>query len=424
MRLIASVPNAMIPYAKKLSLFLFLPLLEGTFCLNADENLTHYINSLEQRIQHLEKEKKSKGLIQLGSADTTMFLGGTVSLDTIYLHTANGETGGNNSSDQFFNANNIPIDQKGEDSELSLTARNSKFWVKTRTAQVNDKPLRTLLEIDFWGSNGNETNSNSHNLRLRHAYIIYNGWTLGQTNSLFVGTSKPHTLLSPVDDVFMRQALISYKKQFKKNRLALSFEQAESVIMTSIGEKITVNDDRLPDMVVQYAYYNNRNDLSLSLLARELRIEQENGIPITDSTFGYGINFNNTVHTYKNNTLTFGLVGGKGIGRYMATSFFPSATLTPEQQLKAQQSWGMHLGYEHWINHQLRLNMAAGKIETHPILTLDTIDKSAWSGHLGLQYNPLKKFFLGLEYIHGERELQNHKKYAVDRLYLRTSYDF
>ena len=409
----------MIHYDKKFIPFLFLP-----FFLNADENLTHYIKDLEQRIQHLEKEKKSKGLIQLGSADTTMFLGGRVSLDTIYLHPANGGTGGNNSNDQFFNANNIPIEQEGENSELTLTARNSKFWVKTRTAQVNDKPLQTLLEIDFWGSNGNEKNSNSYNPRLRHAYIIYNGWTLGQTNSLFVGSSKPHTLLSPVDDVFMRQALISYKKEFQKSTLALSFEQAESVIMNATGEKIAVNDDQLPDMVVKYEYYNSWNNLSLSLLARELRIDKENDLAITDSTFGYGINFSNTIQTYKNNTLTFGVVGGKGIGRYMATSFFPSATLTEEQQLKAQTSWGMHLGYEHWLNPQLRLNMAAGKIETNPILTLDSIDKAAWSGHLGLQYNPLKKFLLGLEYIHGERILQNNKTYSVDRLYLRTSYDF
>jgi len=409
----------MILYNKKVIFFLFLP-----YLLKANEAITPYIERLEKRIEYLEKAKKPKGLIELGLVDTTMFLGGRVALDTIYLHTANGATGGNNSSDQFFNANNIPINQKGENAELTLTARNSKFWIKTRTPQLNGKPLLTLLEVDFWGSNGSETNSNSHNLRLRHAYILYNGWTLGQTNSFFVGSSKPHTLLSPVDDVFMRQALIGYEKEFQKSTLALSLEQAESVIMTSTGEKITVNDDRFPDMVARYTYYDNGHDLSLSLLARELRIAEENNIPITESTFGYGINFSNTIPLYQNNILTFGIVGGKGIGRYMATSFFPSATLTSDQQLKRQESWGMHLGYEHLINHQLRLNVAGGKIETNPISTLDTIDKSAWSGHFGLQYHPLKKFLLGLEYIHGERELQSNQVYSVDRLYLRTSYDF
>ena len=400
-------------------LFLFVPLLLG-----ADENLTHYVTELEERIQCLEKEKKSKGLINLASADTTMFLGGRVTLDTIYLHHANGDNGGSNSSDQFFNANHIPIDTEGENAELSLTARNSKFWIKTRTNQPNGKPLQTLLEVDFWGSNGNEKNSNSHNIRLRHAYIIYNGWTVGQTNSLFLGDYKPHTLLSPVDDVFMRQALISYKKEFQTSSLALSFEQPESLIMTNTGEKITVNDDKLPDMVLKYAYQGSWSNHSLSLLARELRVDQENSAPITDTAFGYGINISNKIHTYQDNTLTFGLVGGKGIGRYMASSFFPSATITDEQKLKAQFSWGTHLAYEHWLKRNVKLNLAVGKIKTDSILTLESIDKSAWSGHLGLQYNPIKKFLLGVEYLHGERTLQNNHSYSVDRLYLRTSYNF
>jgi len=406
-------------YDKLVSILLFMP-----FSLYADANLSTYAQGLEERIEHLEKKKKSKGILNLGSENTTMFLGGKVTLDTVYLHPANGKSGGANSNDQFFNANNIPTSDEGENSELSLTARNSKFWIKTRTAQVNDKPLMTLLEVDFWGSSGMETNSNSHNIRLRHAYIIYNGWTLGQTNSLFVGSSKPHTLLAPIDDVFMRQPLISYKKEFSESSLAISLEQAESVIMTPAGDKTTVNDDKVPDMVLKYQYDATWSDYSLSLLARELRVDQENQSSISDSTFGYGLNFTSHMHTYQDNTLTFGLVGGKGIGRYMATSFFPSAVINSEEELEAQFSWGTHIAYEHWVANNFRVNLALGRIETDAILDLDTIDKSAWSGHLGLQYNPLKKFLLGVEYIHGERTLQSDNTFTVDRLYLRTSYNF
>lgn len=409
----------MTTYNKLLTILLF-----SSLFLQADESLTKYITGLEERIETLEKEKKSKGVINLQSMDTTMFLGGRVTFDTIYLRTASGKDGGSNSSDQFFSANNIPLDLEGEESELTLTARNSKFWIKTRTNQIGEKPLMTLLEFDFWGSSGTETNSNSHNLRLRHAYILYNRWTIGQTNSLFVGSSKPHTLLAPVDDVFMRQPLISYKKEFPKSSLALSFEQAESVIMTPLGEKITVNDDQLPDMVLKYEYDADWSEYSLSLLARELRVDQENESIITDKTFGYGLNFTTHFHTYQDHTLSFGVVGGKGIGRYMATSFFPSAVINEKQKLEAQFSWGTHLAYEHWVKNNLRVNLALGKIETNAILDLETIDKSAWSGHIGIQYNPMKKFLLGVEYIHGERILQNNSAYTVDRLYLRASYDF
>ena len=390
----------------------------------ADENLSTYIQNLEERLQILENKEYSQGTLKLTSSDTTMFLGGRVSLDTIYLSQANGKEGGSNSNDQFFNANNIPIDVEGEDSELSLTARHTKFWIKTRTQQVNEKPLLTLIEVDFWGSNGNEKNSNSYNLRLRHAYMVYNGWTVGQTNSLFIGSSKPHTLLSPVDDVFMRQPLISYKKRFENSSLALSFEEPESVIMTSSGDKISVNDDRLPDFIMKYEQHSGWSDYSLSLLLRELHIDKEEEQEISDTLFVYGMNFTAHLHTSNDNTLTFGFVGGKGIGRYMATSFFPSATITDENKLEAQLSWGTHLAYEHWFNPKVRLNIATGKVETNNVLTLGTIDKKAWSEHIGIQYNPLKKLLLGIEYVHGERILQNKERYAVDRLYLRGSYDF
>jgi len=406
-------------YVKIIIIFLLFP-----FFLNADENLTTYINGLEQRIKILESKEKSKGIVNLTSEDTTMFLGGKVTLDTIYVHHANGQNGGSNRSDQFFNANNIPTNTEGENAELTLTARNSKFWIKTRTAQVNDKPLMTLLEVDFWGSNGTETNSNSHNVRLRHAYIIYSGWTLGQTNSLFVGSSKPHTLLTPVDDVFMRQPIISYKKEFSKSSLAISLEQAESVIMTSLGDKTTINDDKAPDMIIKYENDSTWNEYSISLLLRELRIDQEKESSISDYTFGYGLNISSRIHIYKNDTLTFGIVGGKGIGRYMATSFFPSVVINSKEKLQAQFSWGTHIAYEHWMKNNLHLNIALGKIETDNILNLDNINKSAWSGHLGLQYNPIKKFLLGAEYIHGERTLQNNNTFTVDRLYLRASYNF
>jgi len=153
-----------------------------------------------------------------------MVLGGRIQLDTIYLSTASGKAGGSNSSDNFFNANNIPLNHTGEASELILSARNSKFWIKTRTTSDDIRPLMTLLEVDFWGSNANEKNSNSYGLRLRHAYFDYMGWTIGQTNSAFTGNAKPSTLRTPVNDVFVRQPVIRYTHMLKQGSLSLSLE--------------------------------------------------------------------------------------------------------------------------------------------------------------------------------------------------------
>ncbi len=392
--------------------------------LSASEDLRDYVSSLEDRIEELENKKESKGTLNLSSINTTMFIGGRISLDTIFLSDANGKDGGSNSNDQFFGASYIPIDPKGESDELTLTARNSKFWIKTRTHQEGGIPIMTLLEFDFWGSNGNEKNTNSHNPRLRHAYFVYNGWTVGQTNSLFIGTSKAHTLLAPVNNILMRQPLISYKQKLPQSSLAFSLEEPESLILTPQGEKVAINDDRLPDMALRYEYHQAWYAYSLSLLGRELRINQEKDLNIEDQTFGYGINLTAHINTHNNNAISMTTSWGKGLGRYLATGFFPDAVINQANQIEAQRSWGADIAYEHWFNEKIRLNMTIGKVATHNLSDIETLDKEAYSEHIGLQYSPIKKMLLGFEYIHAKRTLENEESYLLDRLYLRASYDF
>jgi len=418
MRLKLPVPNAMPVYAKQ-----FIGLLTLSYYMYASEDLSQTITSLNERIATLENQR-STGILHLSSSDTTMFLGGRIALDTIYLSDANGKEGGANNNDQFFGASYIPLDSQGEKDELTLSARNSKFWIKTRTQQEQGEPLMTLLEFDFWGSSGNERNTNSHNLRLRHAYLLYNGWTIGQTNSLFIGTSKPHTLLAPVNNILMRQPLISYKHKFSQSSLALSLEEPESLLLTPEGDKITINDDRLPDVVLRYEYHQPLYAYSLSLLERQLRINQEKGVSTEADTLGYGVNMTGHLTIYQNDTISWGASWGKGIGRYLATGFFPDAIISENETLKAQKSWGGDIAYEHWLRNNLRFDIALGFIGTDNLLDDPTLDQASYSEHFGLQYSPLPKLLIATEYIHAQRTLEDKSNHHLNRLYLRVSYDF
>lgn len=391
----------------------------------ADQSLTQLFKQYDERLLALEKKSNShKGVINLRSSDTTMILGGRVQLDTIYLGPASGKSGGSNSSDNFFNANNIPLKDQDEIDELVLFARNSKFWVKTRTDTDDTKPLMTLLEVDFWGSDANEKNTNSYGIRLRHAYFEYMGWTIGQTNSAFTGKAKPSTLRAPVNDVLIRQPVIRYTHTFNKNALSISIEQPESVLMMPTGEIITVNDDRLPDVIFDFYRYERFGEFSLSILLRNLRIVNEQDLQIEDTTWGYGIHFSQKIKTFGNDDIRLSLIGGRGIGRYFATSFFPSAVIDHDNTLKAQLAWGGHLSYQHWWNRNLKSNIAYGMIETDNQLPLETINKAASSFHIDLQYTPIKNLMLACEYIHGSREQESGETNDVDRLYFQASYDF
>ena len=82
------------------------------------------------------------------------------------------------------------------------------FWSGTGTALADDKSQFKILanesrfnmkfehgdtmgfvEMDFYGGGGNEVISNSYNPRLRHAFIKYQSFTVGQTWTTFMNTS-------------------------------------------------------------------------------------------------------------------------------------------------------------------------------------------------------------------------------------------
>lgn len=391
--------------------------------LYGESNTTKIIQNLESRIVELEKQQTQQSS-SFSASSTTIKVGGRIALDTLYLRNASGQSGGSNNSDYTLNADNIPLDAKGEKSELSLSARNSKFWVKTRSIAKSGKAFQSLLEFDFWGTSGNELSSNSHNPRLRHAYFTYNGWTVGQTNTIFMSSLKPTTVNLPVDDIVIRQPLISYQRNLSKGNFILSLEQPESVIQSPTGEKNAVNDDQIPDIILKYQSKHPLGAYSLALLSRQIRIDQELESTLTEEIWGYGINLNAQINLKNNDTITLGITGGKGIGRYLASGFFPDATLINETEIKAQTASGGHIGYAYPINQNLSLNSATGYVTTQNNFEDHNLNKAAWSTHVSLRYSPLDNFLLSAEFVHAERILQNSQSASIDRLYLQASYNF
>ncbi len=93
--------------------------------------------------------------------------------------------------------------------ETRIYANESRLQFKVRHGDVTG-----VIEVDFYGSGGNEIISNSYGTRLRHAFIKYDGWTVGQTWSSFMPL---HALSETLDfggphvgEVFIRQGMVRY----------------------------------------------------------------------------------------------------------------------------------------------------------------------------------------------------------------------
>ncbi|MCK7579327.1 MAG: porin [Chromatiales bacterium] len=153
-----------------------------------------------------------KGSFKIPGTDTSLAFGGYVKVDAIYNSVS---TGADRIADQFLIPPAIPVGSstRGEHSELTLTARESRLWLKSFTPTVWGD-LNTYLEMDFYADDPiDERVTNPHGPRLRHAYGTLGNLLGGQTWSTFMNVAALPELNDfggPVGQIFVRQPLIRW----------------------------------------------------------------------------------------------------------------------------------------------------------------------------------------------------------------------
>ena len=91
--------------------------------------------------------------------------------------------------------------------------------------------LKTLIEIDFKRSAGNERVNNSHNPRMRHGYAQLGNFTIGQTESTFANLlAWPDTIPDAIAYDSNRQAQVRWTHKLDKDTsLLLSLETLKHI---------------------------------------------------------------------------------------------------------------------------------------------------------------------------------------------------
>jgi hypothetical protein len=329
-------------------------------------------------------------------------------------------------------AGKIPLSSEGENAQLQMSARDSRFWVKSRTPTAYG-PVRALIELDFWGSSGNERNTNSHNPRLRHAYVTVGGFTIGQTNSAFNSLVTLDTIDFVINDVFVRQPLVRYTIDKGTVAYDISFEQPETTLIDKNATIITPQDDLFPDLVAALRYYPDWGEASFALVFRRIsqdRAELSDGTELRtkDAAFGYGANLSAKILTYKRDDLRFDLQYGRGLGRYMAYNAFVAGFVNDDGTIELQKSYGAHLGYRHFWTQNLRSTLAYAYAATENSdklqNNLQNANKSASSLQANLFWTPFANALTGLEYSHGTRKVQSADSGKIDLALLVFRYEF
>lgn len=310
-----------------------------------------------------------------------------------------------------------------EEDNFLMHARQSRLGFRTSTP-TDMGPLTTLIEMDLFGADGNESSSNSHNVRLRHAYGSLGAWSAGQywTNFMWLPSyAETVDFGGHVGQIFVRQAQIRYTGKLDKGEWAVSIENPESVVAVPPGTptqstSFRANDDKVPDIVGRVTFGVGKGQLSVMGMARNIRVDTAGAaatattaaVPaITDDKWGGALSVSGVFPAWGKDDFKFGVDVGDVLGRYAGVSFFADGVVTAAGQLELPDQWVARAAYRHWWSSTVRssLVLSAGESDNPPGFA--GINREMASAHLNLIWSPVPRVNLGAEIIRAVRQVDS-----------------
>jgi len=421
-------------------------------CADEVSELKAQLKALQQRIELLEQrpvqtqvvtatgdkapapaKPVQKGYFVIPGTETSLKIGGYAKLDAIYNDTSAGD---NSAADQLFLPYTIPLDKKDpNDNQTVLHARQTRFNVGTTTDTAYGK-LNTFFEGDFFGGanvNGASASSANADFRVRHAYGELGKLLAGQTWSTFeIMDSLPDTVDfgGPAAQTFKRQGLIRWTEPFAWGSLQFAVEDPNASFddNTATTTDDQTDDDHVADMIARANFKSEYGSYSVAAMARELTVDT--GV-VDDSAWGGAITFGGRIPTFGKDDLRFQLNYGNALGRYVTTQFKDAAYNATTNEVETFDQYGGFLAYRHFWIDNLRSNLVYSYGAADNDLTvintatlLEATSKEMQSVHVNLIWSIVPSVDLGIEYLHGYREVESGDEGELNRIQLSAQYNF
>jgi DcaP outer membrane protein len=209
----------------------------------------------------------------------------------------------------------------------------------------------SYIETDFYGNDGG-------GLRLRHAYIRFLNFRIGQTWSGFTDEESWPNITDfdgPATGAWVRQAQIAYFIRPSKNQdILFSVETplADYNRYLEVDSSLLVANQRIPDLVSHYEIRWPKGHFQLGAVFRFIEYRDLNNK--AKFTPGWGFNISGSQIAYKHDKLVYQVLVGTGISRYLVSFGGSGWDAIPDLQgnLSANPVWGGYIGYQHfWGEH-------------------------------------------------------------------------
>ncbi len=409
----------------------------------SEQSVDERIQLLEQQLQELKATLKAQqaeikqvemntiapaqSSAPASKSGTTYKFGGFVKATASLSDYSEGDRPPGNAGRDFYIPGLVPVgDGSSNDSaDFDFSAKESRINFKSSTELDNGSKLSSFIEMDFLlTGDGNERVSNSYNPRLRHAFLTYNNWLVGQTWSTFqnVGALPESVDFLGASEgiIFERQPMVRYTN----GPWQFALENPETTVTPfGGGGRIVTDDASTPDLVGRYNYKGERSSISVAALVRSLQYEDG---AIDSSESSIGLSLTGKVKVGARDDIRFNLNTGSGMGRYAGLNTANGAVLDASGELQAIDSTSAAVSYRHVWNDKWRSNFiySTFSADNDTALTGTGVTKSVSSYQVNLLTSPAPKLTLGVGYLFAERELESGIDGDLGRLIFTAKYGF
>lgn len=267
---------------------------------------------------------------------------------------------------------------------LSATRLGLDFAAPVKDAKVTGK-----VEVDFLGSNDA--------LRIRHAYLSYNDWLVGQTWSNF---APPDYIADTVDAMTYTGGSI---KRTPQVRYTHKFSPATNVVVALEDPKDSSSSMRLPALTTRLNHQVLDNmQVGLRGMVNEKRTD-------SDTTTAWGVGLGTKLDITPSTTLKADYYHVKGDSSFVLSSNQGFAQDSNKNIVDENEFDSIIVGITQKFNEQWRGTLGYGFMkaddnDNYLQYANGNLNKELWQTWANVFYSPIKPVSFGLEYTMGERK--------------------
>lgn len=359
---------------------------------------------------------------------TKFTVGGMIRTDAMVTKTTDGDIAKGTAGRDFYVPGAIPVGGNAPDTYSDAHLKFSRLWFDASTVLDSGDKLGARVELDFFGGAlGNSAATNTYGATLRHAYLTYNNWLVGQTWSNFMDTNAlldAVDFVGPTDGVaFVRQPQLRYTS----GPWTVSIESPETTVQPfGGGARVIAGDNSaIPDVIARYTHKGDWGHVSFAGMARQLKYEPVIGNDNTDT--GFGAQVSGLVKLGDSTDIRYQVSGGEGIGRYIGLATVQQDVIADGAgNIDALGGWAGYFGLRQVFTPKVRGNLfySRSQWDNNVAWTGLGVTRKVHSVHANMIWSPVPKLDFGVEAIWGERTLESGTDGELMRLHTMARYSF